>query len=260
MNKESNLNDKEIAKPLEAIDDNFTLDKSRQEIKFVVVEKTGRLWPYHGDKKALSASTLTKILREIEYEEIPEYILLKAAERGKNFHDIIQEFAQNGKHPSFVDLIEVNRLNKLDKRIHETINFLKKNKSLKLDRFMGSEKLHYVFYKDELLATYVDLEFHDYIIELKTSNIKANKSPLALLIFEIQLLIQYLCTGKNVYLLWSTGEGVIFDEFQITPHALKILDMLMELVKNGDGYSPQMKKAIIQKILSSYSAPKKLIC
>jgi len=34
----------------------------------------------------------------------------------------------------------------------------------------------------------------------------------------------------------------------------------MELVKNGDGYSPQMKKAIIQKILSNYSTPKKLIC
>ncbi|CAG8730746.1 10471_t:CDS:1, partial [Racocetra persica] len=63
------------------------------------------------------------------------------------------------------------------------------------------EKLHHVFYKDELLATYVDLEFQDYIIELKTSNIKANDSPLALLIFEIQLLIQYLCTGKNIYLL-----------------------------------------------------------
>jgi len=34
----------------------------------------------------------------------------------------------------------------------------------------------------------------------------------------------------------------------------------MELVKNGDGYSLQMKKAIIQKILSNYSTPKKLIC
>ena len=60
MNKESNLNDKEIAKPLGAIDNNFTLDKSRQEIKFVVVEKTGRLWPYHGDKKALVLALLPR--------------------------------------------------------------------------------------------------------------------------------------------------------------------------------------------------------
>jgi hypothetical protein len=201
MNKEINLNNKEITKIPKAKDSNFVLSKSRQEIEFLVIEKTGRLWPYHGGKKALSASTLTRILREIEYEEIPEYILLRAAERGKNFHDIVQGFIQNGNYPSFVDLIEVSKLNKLDKRVHETVNFLKKNKSLKLGRFMGSEKLHYVFYKDELLATYVDLEFHDYIIELKTSNIKANESPLALLIFEIQLLIQYLCTGKNVYLL-----------------------------------------------------------
>ena len=201
MNKESNLNDKEITKSSEVIGNNFALGKPRQEIEFIVIEKTGRLWPYHGGKKALSASTLTRILREIEYEEIPEYILLKAAERGKNFHDIIQEFVKNGKHPSFVDLVEIKKLNKLDKRVHETINFLKKNESLKLGRFMGSEKLHYVFYKGELLATYLDLEFQNYVVELKTSNIKANKSPLALLIFEIQLLIQYLCTGKNIYLL-----------------------------------------------------------
>ena len=149
----------------------------------------------------MSASTLTKILRELEYKDIPQFILLRAAERGKNFHDTIQEFVQNGNHPDFVDLVESAKLNNLDKRIHETVNFLKKTKSLKLDRFLGSETLHYVFYKDELLATYVDLEFHDYIIELKTSNIKSNNNPLALLIFEIQLLIQYLCTGKNIYLL-----------------------------------------------------------
>src|SRR5437763_11493389 len=101
---------------------------------------------------------------------------------------------RNGNHPSFVDLIEIDKLSNLEKRVHETINFLKKKTPLKPSNFMGSEKLHYVFYKDELLATYVDLEFKDHIIELKTSNIKSNNSPLALLIFEIQLLIQYLCT------------------------------------------------------------------
>jgi len=167
----------------------------------------------------LSASTLTKILRELEYKDIPQFILLRAAERGKNFHDTIQEFVQNGNHPDFVDLVESAKLNNLDKRIHETVNFLKKTKSLKLDRFLGSETLHYVFYKDELLATYVDLEFHDCIVELKSNRIKVKglnfdqdkvcldkfdklfNTPFALLIFEIQLLIQHLCTGKNVYLL-----------------------------------------------------------
>lgn len=186
MNKELNINDPEITKTPDGTGNSSVL---REEVEFLLIEKTGRLWPYHGGKKALSASTLTKALREIEYKEIPEYILLKAAERGKNFHDTIQEFVKSGNHPPFVDLIESNKLNNLDKRIHETVNFLKKDKSLKLGRFLGSEKLHYVFYKDELLATYVDLEFHDYIVELKTSNIKANKSPLALLIFEVQLLI-----------------------------------------------------------------------
>src|SRR3954469_18265183 len=152
MNKESNLNDKVITKTPEVIDNTFALGKPRQEIELLVIEKSGRLWPYHGGKKALSASTLTRILREIEYKEIPEYILLRAAERGKNFHDIIQKFVEDGNHPPFVDLIEISKLSNLDKRVHETINFWKKNKPLKLGNFMGSEKLHYVFYKDELLA------------------------------------------------------------------------------------------------------------
>lgn len=251
MDRETDLNDKEISK-------NFVSEKSRSEIEFLVIEKTGRLWPYHSGKKALSASTLTKILREIEYEAIPDFILLRAAERGKNFHDAIQEFVENGNHPAFVDLPEFKKLNNLERRIHETVNFLKKNKSLDLGRFLGSEKLHYVFYKDKLLATYVDLEFHNHIIELKTSNIKSSKSPLALLIFEIQLLIQYLCTGKNIYLLWSTGEGIIFNEFQITPNSLKVLDMLMELLQNEENYSLEMKKAIIKEVLNNYSSPKKL--
>jgi hypothetical protein len=258
MNRETYLNAKEINKNSDEVSNKFALEKSRAEVEFFVIEKTGRTWPYHGGKKALSASTLTKILREIEYEEIPQFILLRAAERGKNFHDAIQQFVENDNYPAFVDLPEFKKLSNLDKRIHETVNFLKNNKSLNLDNFLGSEKLHYVFYKDELLATYVDLEFNNCIIELKTSNIKSSKSPLALLIFEIQLLIQYLCTGKNVYLLWSTGEGVIFNEFQITPNSLKVLDMLMELLQSGEDYSLQMKKAIIKEVLNDYSSYKKL--
>lgn len=252
------LIDKEIVKNSNKII-NEVSDKSRAEIEFLVIEKTGRIWPYHGGKKALSASTLTKILRDIEYEKIPDFILLRAAERGKNFHDAIQEFVEKGNYPSFVDLPEFKKLSNLDRRIHETINFLKTKKSLNLKKFLGSEKLHYVFYKEELLGTFVDLEFDNHIIELKTSNIKSSSSPLALLIFEIQLLIQYLCTGKNIYLLWSTGEGIIFNEFQITPNSLKVLDMLMELLHNGENYSLQMKKAIIKEVLINYSSPKKII-
>jgi hypothetical protein len=185
--------------------------------------------------------------------------LLKAAERGKKFHEIIQEFVQTGNHPPFVDLVVKNNLNSLDKRVHETINFLKKNKSLNLTYYLGNEKLHYIFYKGELLATYVDLEFKDYIIELKTSNIKSSKSLLALLIFEVQLLIQYLCTGKDIYLLWSTGEGLIFNKFQVSSYSLKLLDMLIDLVHNKDDYSPTVKKTIIQEVIKKYSPPKILI-
>jgi hypothetical protein len=140
-------------------------------------------------------------LREIEYKEIPEYILIRAAQRGKSFHKTVQEFVETGNYPTFVDLAQKDVSSNLDKRVHETINFLKKNNSLELGKFLGSEKLHYVFYKGELLATYLDLEFQDYIVELKTNSIKIKESPLALLVFEIQLLIQHLCTGKNIYLL-----------------------------------------------------------
>ena len=79
-----------------------------EKIELLYLE-TGILWPHYKQKKALSANTLTKVLKEIEYQEIPEYILLKAAERGKNFHDIIQEFVQSGNHPLFVDLEEITK-------------------------------------------------------------------------------------------------------------------------------------------------------
>ena len=233
---------------------------NEEEVKLLRLE-TGLLWPHYKDKKALSASTLTKFLREEEFREIPKYILLAAAERGKVFHKTVQDFIRTGKHPPFVDLAVVDKLSKLEQKIHETVNFLKKNDSLELNGFLGIEKLHYAFYKGELLATYLDLEFQDCIIELKTSNIKANKSPLALLIFEIQLLIQYLCTGKkkNIYLLWSTGQGVILNRFQVSDYSLKILDVLIEFARNNDSYSPAIKKAIILEILNKYYSPKKLI-
>jgi hypothetical protein len=173
---------------------------NKEEVQLLYLE-TGLLWPHYKEKKALSANTLTKILREIEYKEIPEHILLRAAQRGKSFHKTVQEFVQTGTYPAFVDLAEKDIINNLDRKVHETINFLKKKNPLELGHFLGSEKLHYVFYKGELLATYLDLEFQDHIIELKTNNVKINESPLALLIFEIQLLIQHLCTGKNIYLL-----------------------------------------------------------
>lgn len=226
----------------------------KEEIELLVLE-SGLLWPHYQTKKAWSANTLTKILKEMEYGEIPPHILQRAAQNGKLFHQIVQEFFQRGTHPSFVDLVTIETLSKVETKIHETINFLKKRK---LSSFYGSEKLHYVFHKGELLAAYVDLEFQDYIIELKTSNFRANESPIARLIFEIQLLIQNLCTGKDIYLLWSTGQGVIFKKFEASDKLLKILDILISLVQRENDYPPSTKKAIIQEIVNSYT-PTKLI-
>jgi len=224
----------------------------KEEIKMLVLE-TGLFWPYYQTKKAWSANTLTKFLKEIEYSEIPPHVLQRAAQNGKLFHQIVQEFFQQGTCPSFVDLVALETLSKLDLKIHETINFFRKRK---FSSFCGSEKLHYVFHKGELLATYIDLEFQDYIIELKTSNFKTNKSPIARLIFEIQLLIQNLCTGKDIYLLWSTGQGVIFNKFQVSDKLLKILDILIDLARNENNYSLNVKKVIIQEIINNYIPPK----
>src|ERR1043166_8950898 len=97
----------------------------------------------------------------MEYGEIPPHILLQAAERGKSFHSIIQSFYETGNYPLFVDSETIENLSKLEKKIHQTINFLKKNPFIKLQHYIGKEKLYYVFHKDELIATYVDLEFKD---------------------------------------------------------------------------------------------------
>ncbi|CAG8523337.1 25131_t:CDS:2 [Cetraspora pellucida] len=186
-------------------------------------------------------------LFQMEYGEVPLLILQRAARNGKLFHQTIQDFFQTGQYPPLVDLTLITTLSKLERKIHETINFLKKEP---LNSFCGSEKLYYAFHKGELLATYVDLEFQDCIIELKTSNIRANESPVARLIFEIQLLIQYLCTGKNICLLWSTGQGVIFNQFQASARLLKILDILIDLARNGkNSVFPQEIKEEVKEFL-----------
>lgn len=221
--------------------------------------KNGLLWPYYQEEKAWSASSLTEILKQIEYGDlqIPEFVLQIAARNGKLFHQIIQEFVQKG--PDSPTPTDWKVSEKVRQKLHETINFIEQNRQiLNSHCFLGSERLHHTFYKGVLIATYIDLEFEDYIVELKTNNIKMHESPLTLLTFQIQLLIQHLCTKKEVYLLWSTGNGVIFHQFQVSDSLLKVLDTLIDLVKKRDDYSLERKREIVEKILLDYS-PSRLI-
>ena len=200
--------------------------KEKNKIIFRKLE-SGIIWPYSGEKKALSASSLIKILKDEEYSNIPRLVLLKAAERGKLFHQAVQIFIEKGTYPAFVDQ-EISSLNDTkERKIHETINYFKKKKKL---GFIGQEKLRYCYYKDKLIASYVDLEFDDCIIELKSNNFSSGKkSWITFITFEIQLLIQHLCTKKRIFMLWSTGEGVVAYEFKLYKEILNVLDMLIEL-------------------------------
>jgi hypothetical protein len=223
--------------------------------------KNGLLWPYYQEVKALSASSLTEVLKQIEYGDlqIPEYVLRIAALNGKSFHQIIQDYFQKGPNSSSPSNWEVNE--KVYKKLHETIDFIEKEENQQVFSshcFLGKERLHYTFYKEVLIATYTDLEFEDYIVELKSNNVKMHESPLTLLTFEIQLLIQRLCTKKEIYLLWSTGSGVIFHQFKVSDSLLKVLDTLIDLVKKKDDYSLEKKREIVEKILLDYS-PRRLI-
>ncbi|CAG8833544.1 21039_t:CDS:2, partial [Racocetra persica] len=162
----------------------------------------------------------------MEYGEVAPHILQKAAENGKLFHQTIQEFFRTGQRPRLTNFSAT----KLERKIQETIDFLEKEK---FGSFCGSEKLYYIFHKKELLATYIDLEFQDYIIELKTSNLKASQSPTV-----------------------HTGQGVIFRQFQVSEKLLKILDILLDLARKENTYSPETKKEIIQGIVNDYSLAK----
>lgn len=218
---------------------------NEKKINLLTLEN-GIIWPYCDEKKALSFSSLTKILRDIFYEEIPKIILLKAAERGKIFHGIIQDFIENNKYPDFEKLKISNDLNL---KIKETIDFLDKKKIK--DKLVGSEILRYTFYKNNLIATYIDLEFNNSIIELKTNSYRMKDNKLSKLLFKIQLLIQYLCTlrEKNLFLLWSTGKGVIFKKFRPSENLFKILDILIDLFINKEKYSLDFKRKIIENLI-----------
>jgi hypothetical protein len=225
------------------------MEEKKEEIKLVLLE-TGLLWPYHNNKKALSANYLTKLLKEDLYKEIPQFVLMRAAQNGKNFHQAVQDFLKSNIEPSFINKSKDKSLSKVETKIIETINFLREEKISGVNEI---EKLYYVFHKGELLASYVDLVFDDYIIELKSSNFRGVENPLTLLIFEIQLLIQTLCTKKKVYLLWSTGEGVIFEKFQLSDKLLKILDILIDFSQGSLDLVDKDKQNIIDEITNLYS-------
>jgi hypothetical protein len=226
------------------------MKKLEKEIVIKNSTTNGLPWPYYQDQKALSASSLTSILKEIEYgdKKIPKFVLLRAANNGKIFHQIIQDFLQNGDEKSYLS----NEItSKTLIKIKESIEFFKK-KNFK--NFIGSEKLHYCFFEGNLFASYVDLEFDKFIIELKTNNIIADESPISVLVFKIQMLIQYLCTNKDIYLLWSTGEGVFLNKFENNQELYEILKILIGISNNKDIYSFETKKEIVRKLLIIYSS------
>jgi hypothetical protein len=224
------------------------MEKENKSVEFLVLAN-GLKWPFYDNKKAFSVSQLTKFIKELEYKEVPEHILKKAAERGKVYHDAIQLFISEKKITEFKDSkIDKAEWTKTEKRIKETIDFIKEKKNFDSNKFLGYEKLHYIFYKGDLLASYVDLEFSDFLIELKTNSFRKDNFS-SFLVFEIQLLIQYLCTGKTTYILWSTGEGIIFEKFQVTDYSLKTLDALIDLSKNSKDYSVEDKKKILEKLI-----------
>lgn len=225
------------------------MQEREKDIKILMSPDSGLLWPYYKDQKALSSSTLTRILKEIEYgdKQIPDFILQIAANNGKIFHQTIQSFLETGDDKSYLSSkISPKTLEK----IKESLVFFKEKK---FDKFLGSEKLHHCFYNEDFFGSYIDLEFEDFAIELKTNNIVIDKSPMSMLAFRIQLLIQYLCTKKQIYLLWSTGNGVFFNKFEAKKELFEILEILINIVKNKDIYSFEVKKNIIENLLEAYS-------
>lgn len=210
---------------------------------------SGLAWPYFQEQKAFSSSSLTSILKEIEYgdKQIPKFVLLRAANNGKIFHQTIQDFLESGDESSYLSM-EISA--KTLAKITETIAFFKANN---FKNFIGSEKLHYCFYEGNFFASYVDLEFDTFIIELKTNNVIIDESQISVLVFKIQMLIQYLCTRKDIYLLWSTGEGAFFSKFEENRDLYEILDILVNIANNKDIYSMEAKREIVKRLLAMYA-------
>lgn len=210
---------------------------------------SGLAWPYFKEQKAFSSSSLTSILKEIEYgdKQIPKFVLLRAANNGKIFHQTIQDFLEKGDEETYNSTdVSLKTLAK----IRETIAFFK---AKEFQNFIGSEKLHYCFHKGNFFASYVDLEFENFIIELKTNNVIIDESQISVLVFKIQMLIQHLCTGKDIYLLWSTGEGAFFSKFEENQDLYEILEILVNIANNKDIYSLEAKREIIRRLLMMYA-------
>lgn len=237
------------------------------EIELSISPSSNLLWPYLivGGKekkiKALSASTLTEPLKLVEYEEkeIPLFILKKAAANGTIFHKTIQYFIEK-KYENSDDLIssileKVNTNNNigviLRRKIKDSINFIKSEEKFNSENFLKSESLHYCLHDNVFFASYSDLEFENFTVEMKTNNLKTMKSPLSVLILQIQLFIQSICTGKDVYLFWATTEEVIFKKWEYDEQMFEIVDFLVEMARNKDIFKFRIND-IVNGLLVNY--------
>jgi hypothetical protein len=71
---------------------------------------------------------------------------------------------------------------------------------------------------------------------------------------EIQMIVQKICTGKDVYLLWSTGEGVIFEKLKTSDLSLKSLSSLVEFKLNEEKLSEEEKKNRMKEIIGLFKS------
>lgn len=220
-----------------------------KQVEIKLSQKAGIPWPYFEEKKALSSSSLTDVLKEIEYRDkkIPKFVLLKAAENGKVFHKSIQKFLEEGNEDWYKSF---SLSKKTIDKIEETLSFFKSNN---FKGFLSSEVLYHAFYEGDFFASYVDLDFEEHAIELKTNNIVINESKISVLVFRIQLLVQSICTKKKIYLLWSTGYGVYFEKFKPEEEIFEVLKILIDILRNKEIYSFEAKKEMIEKVVTVYS-------
>jgi hypothetical protein len=153
-------------------------------------------WPFLGDEKALSPSSILKLLYAACYGTGGNKV---GFSQGKDFEEMAKTILEGGSFSEAFSYIA--KWPNLKKRGLKFIKYL-----LAARKSYAKKPQHntigWTIFKGKLIGCETDFEFENAIWELKKSNeLKPAKEIILDTIFELQCYIQHLCFNKIIYLM-----------------------------------------------------------
>lgn len=223
------------------------------EWRQLVNKETGEIykdkWPYLNGVKALSPSTILAPLFSLVYGINPPNFTHSGMTDGIEFENALAYFMQTKNIGLSTEMVSND---KIKPRFARLANILNNDRTrIDIDEPFVRNSIGYDRICGRLVACETDMEFPNYILELKKTNMKGKtklKEYAIKMAYQIQCEIQSFIFGKPVYLVWASDVGITLKVVNnLSPVATYISDKLFEML---DDDSPMEQKVFeIEKVI-----------